>query len=358
MTPTICPSCRRPVAVPRPQCLYCGAALPAVAPSAPSPAATTEPTTGDGRSLVIVDVGGEDPGRIAAGLAISRFEATQRLRRGGLDLWRIAATAAAEEAGAALRATGLKVMLLPEAEVRDGMRAEAVSGGRMSDGALHLRVDGGTVRAAAGAALLVVQGPIAREYAPSPGSLRVRLATLESGYRIHLHRHGVPRPLELDPDAFDFGRAGVPRSSLLTLREWVHEIAAGTPTDDSFRRIPPALAPAKSRDSQTEALAARSRRDGARKGDTAVALDNLDQFRFHSAWRAAAERRRARPARQTSRHAAAPANPSGSPSVTVPKFRSFRRRQMYASTMKWWILMVATTSKTLSTGPKPRSTKA
>ena len=239
---------------------------------------------------MIVDLGRAEAAAVAVGLGLSRFDASQRVNRGGLDLWRIAPTARAQETAARLRAAGLTAMLIPEGEVREGRRPVVAAGGQWIDGGLALRVDDGSVRVSGSDILLIVQGPIAREYPPSPETRRVRLATLEPGYRIHLHRSKSLRPLELDPDSFDFGPAGVAQSSLLTLREWIQRLAL-RPADDSFRRIPPALAPGAAKDPLAAVLAAQSRAARDKKGN-AVPLDNVDQFRFYSAWRGAIERRR------------------------------------------------------------------
>jgi len=240
---------------------------------------------------VIVDLGRAEAAAVDVGLGLSRFEASQRVNRGGPDLWRIAPTATAQEEAERLRAAGLKVLLIPEGEVREGRRPVVATGGRWIEGSLELRVDGGSVRVSGNEILLIVQGPIAREYPPSPETRRVRLATLEPGYRIHLHRGENPRPLELDPDVFDFGPTGVAQSSLLALREWVQTLGLKTLVDDSFRRILPALAPGTARDSLGAVLAAQSPAARDRKGN-AVPLDNVGQFRFYSAWRGAVERRR------------------------------------------------------------------
>jgi hypothetical protein len=128
-----------------------------------------------------------------------------------------------------------------------------------------------------------VKGPIAREYQSGASRKAIRSATLEPGYRFHLHRRSEPRPLELDPFGFDFedqGDAG--SSSLLRLTEWTRALAA--PADDGFRRLPPALAPA-----DKERVNAALRR--GRAEDRAVVLDNLAQFRAYSAWRGVLARR-------------------------------------------------------------------
>ena len=81
-------------------------------------------------------------------------------------------------------------------------------------------------------------------------------------------------------------------SSLLLLSSWVEKAAAGVPVDDRFRREAPVLlrgAP------ETAGIAAALGGAGERrKEDEAQVLDNLEQFRFYSAWRACAHRRSAR----------------------------------------------------------------
>jgi hypothetical protein len=64
--------------------------------------------------------------------------------------------------------------------------------------------------------------------------------------------------------------------------------------DDGFRWLPPALAPAApgAHGGTRPGLPAPTGR-GAREG--ALVLDNLAQFRFYSAWRAAVERLRRAP---------------------------------------------------------------
>jgi hypothetical protein len=140
------------------------------------------------------------------------------------------------------------------------------------------------------ALMLVVQGPIVREYQTSQEVKRSRTATLEEGYRLHLHRHGAVRPVELDPGAFDFGAAASAASSLLQLSSWVQALSEGVSLDDGFRRLPPelgvAVAVAGGPLAAADALGVRGGR-----GEANLVLDNLRQFRFYSAWRGALERR-------------------------------------------------------------------
>jgi hypothetical protein len=287
-----CPSCGRPLALARPACLYCGAALPAAVvqeaarlAQAAQAAAPMEPAlAGPPRSLLVVDLAGADVQAVAGALAVSAFEAAQRARRPGWQLHRI--VAAEDAAGEAERMgrAGIRVRVLPETEVRAASRPLPVVGGSLADDGLHLRAGAGPpVTARAQDLLLVVRGPITREYLPAARFRRVRTATLEPGHRFHLHRRDDPRPLELDPASFDFGPT-LAESSLLLLSSWIETAAAGVPVDDGFRREAPALAPAAP---AADGVAAALGSAGQRRGqDEPQVLDNLEQFRFYSAWHA------------------------------------------------------------------------
>jgi hypothetical protein len=286
------------VAVARATCLYCGAALPAAASQGVRGADAERNEPPADRALIILDLDAVDPARLSRGLGVSAFEARQRARRGGLDLWRIVATADAARERDRLAAEGLRAFDLPEADVRAAAKPIVATGGRVDGSGLNIRHEGGRLRVEGPDVFVVLRGPIAREYAPSPAAKRTRLATLEGGYRIHIHRRADPRPLELDPGNFDFGEAVVGRSSLLTLLTWVETISPGSPTDDRFRLYAPALAPARAEASgplaAVTALSTRTRaREGGRESGFTI-LDNLEQFRFYSAWRGALERRRGR----------------------------------------------------------------
>jgi hypothetical protein len=287
------------VALARPQCLYCGAALPAsVVEEAARPAAEAAPAPflaggavpeGPPRSLVVLDLEGAEPQALAAGLAVSSFEASQRVRRGGWQLHRIAPADEAARASDRLARAGLRVLALPEAEVRAAARPLPVAGGFWVGDGLTLRTEAGPLEARADGLLLVVRGPITREYLAPARTRKVRTATLDHGYRFHLHRKDAPRPLELDPAAFDFGLPALTESSLLLLSSWMEKASAGVPVDDRFRREAPVLAPAAP---ETTAVAAALGGAGERrKEEEAQVLDNLEQFRFYSAWRACALRR-------------------------------------------------------------------
>jgi hypothetical protein len=289
-----CPSCRRPVALARATCLYCGAPLPpglVSAAPAPAPAATAEAGAAVARVVVVLDLAGARPEALARALDLPPYEQGLLARRGGLQLHRVLETAAAEDEAERLRAHGLTVVLVPEAEARVApLRAV---GGERSEGVLALRTEEGPLTLGRGGVGLVVRGAIAREYQTSEKRRRIDTARLEPGYRVHLHRRSEPRPVEIDASSFEFGFA-VTGSARLELDAWVGEVAPEA-VDDGFRLLPPALGPAGREPAGAIAAVGSLRivpagRGG--QGDAPGVLDNVEQFRFYSGWRAAVERRR------------------------------------------------------------------
>ena len=143
--------------------------------------------------------------------------------------------------------------------------------------------------------MLLVRGPIAREYQPSLQIRRFQSASLEGGYRIHLHRREDLRPLELDPGNFEFGFT-LTGSSLLELLGWLEVVARGVP---ARRHVPAHHAGVGTRRGADlgghgghRRPAPGPPRSGFGKDEAPAVLDNVAQFRFHSGWRAAVERRR------------------------------------------------------------------
>jgi hypothetical protein len=299
-----CPSCRRPVALARATCFYCGAPLPdCVSTARPSgvplvgaPAGDEPPVgavDGDRRLLVVLDLAGIPLETLARALELPSYEAGLLARRGGLHLHRVLESVAARAEAGRLGTAGLAVLLVPEAEAR--VRPLRAVGGERGEGVLALRTEEGRVTVRRGDVRLVVQGAITREYQPSTGRRRVDTARLEGGYRVHLHRRQDPRALELDAGAFEFGFADS-GSARLELDAWVEAIAPDAAFDDGFRRLPPALGPAGAEPRGALAaagslgLTGRGRRGGL--DERPVVFDNVEQFRFYSGWRAAVERRR------------------------------------------------------------------
>jgi hypothetical protein len=282
------------VALARPTCLYCGAPLPAGS-GPPEVNGTKERPAGDeGRSLVVVDLEDADPTAVAEALGLTLFEATQRCRRRGPALWRALPPVGAEGEVARLIGRGLVAAALSENAVRRACRPRIASGGRLEGTDLVVRTEErATVRLRGSETLLIVKGEISRRYAPDERLRRGRTATLEPGYRIHVHLVHDDVPVELDPGSFDFGRAPVEGSSLLTLFDWLAAVAPETPSDDGFRHEVPAFAPSEGEPTgPAAATQALKRRGGtAREPEAPSILDNLAQFRFYSGWRGAAERR-------------------------------------------------------------------
>lgn len=303
MTGASCPRCGRPVALVRPHCLYCGGALPpelvaaaeaaAEAAQAPLGAAAVASVDAAGgaaagtRQLLILDLSGAEAGALERGLAVSAYEAGQRLKRGGYQLLRILASAAeAQRELDRLAGHGLRAVALPEAETHG--EPLLVTGGRLLPGRLDGRSENGRFEWAAEDLLLVVKGPIRRQLqAQGEGFKRLRVAAPDDGYRFHVHRRGDPRPLELDPDRFEFeAERAAAGSTLLRIASWLDATAPKPLVDDGFRLLPPALGEAETRDDTALALG----RDPAAR-PAGLLLDNLRQFRAYSAWRGALERR-------------------------------------------------------------------
>ncbi len=307
-----CPQCRRPIAVSRLSCLYCGAPLSPEAVGATLRAAEPAkeaPQTGD-RLLLIVDLGSVGVEVAARVLNASVFDVQQWARRGCFHLRRIAPAASARAEAEGMTREGLSAHLLSEAEVRAAATPLLAGAGSVEGESLRLRLGDGELRLTAADLLLVVRGPIRREHAgPRPQvrwgvfqvggwfglpGLEFGAATLGPGDRFHLHRRRDPRPLELDPGAFQFSAdPGLADSSEQRLTAWLAELASGVPVDDSFKRQTPALAPAEPAGGPLSAVEALARPPLGPQGPASQILDNLAQFRFYSAWRGLLERQRA-----------------------------------------------------------------
>ncbi len=306
-----CPSCQRAVAVARSSCIYCGAELPpALADEARRAArvATTEPAPAPGvapaapeRLLIVIDLDVVAAETLARAADRSSYEAILLARRRGLLLLRVLAPEPARAEADRLAAAGVPSLLIPESEAR--VRPLRALAGELSPAGLVLRTEEGSVVVPGEALLMIVSGPIARQRQASAKRPKVATATLEEGFCIHLHRLGDPRPIEIDAGGFEpgFAPAG---STRLELQVWLDALAAHVPRDDGFRQLTPALAPtaAPALGPLTALESSRGRPRASvggvgpaeRDGEERLLLDNLEQFRFYSGWRGAAERRRSR----------------------------------------------------------------
>jgi hypothetical protein len=240
-------------------------------------------------TLLVVDGSSADPATLGSALGLLPYESAQRHRRGGFAALGVLDPAAAAEEAARLRAAGLVVFLVPESLARTEPWV-AVAGVREKDG-LRLRGVTGSRLVSGRDLLIVVRGPIARQYQAPLERRKIQTARLEDGHRFHLHLRASPQILELDPADFDFGaQARRFGSSLLEMNDCLESLTRGVAVDEAFRYATPALGPGSPE--STGPLAALAR--GASKGRTKeVAVhDNLRQFRFYSAWRGAVERQR------------------------------------------------------------------
>ncbi len=310
-----CPSCRRPVAVARASCVYCGAPLPAAVaeqardaaraalPPARAPSSEPEPPA---RTLVVIDLALVEPAVLARATNVSPYEAALLTRRRGLHLHRVLLPEQAEGEATRLAGEGIVALLVPEPEAR--VRPERAVSGELLGASLLLSTEEGGVEVARDDLLIVVTGPLTRQRQASARRPKFATATFEEGWCLHLHRLAEPRPIEIDAGSFEPGFAAA-GSTQLQLRSWLEVIARDVPRDDAFRLLTPALAPAEGPApgalSAVESLRARPLvapavpapgdwRSPGRAADERVLLDNLAQFRFYSGWRAAVERRRRR----------------------------------------------------------------
>jgi hypothetical protein len=240
----------------------------------------------------VLDLAGVDVAALAQALDRPAYEARLLARRGGFHLHRILDPAEAEAEAERLAGRGVAALLVPEAEAR--VRPLRALGGERGDGSLALRTEEGPTEVRRGDVLLIVRGPIVREYLPSAKRRRVDTVRLDESYRVHLHRKSEPRPVEIDAAVCERGFS-VTGSAHLEIDAWAEEVRGEAACDDGFRRLPPVLGPAE--EEPKGALAAASslgraaRGEGSGREEEPVLLDNAAQFRFYSGWRAAVQRR-------------------------------------------------------------------
>ena len=187
-----------------------------------------------------------------------------------------------------LTGLGLRAIALDGSRVGEARVPFEAQAARFGDGLLHVRDGTGSFEIRAADVVLLVKGPIRREYQVSTERRRFRLATLEQGYLFHLHLVQGLRPVELDPHAIEFDTGEAPGSSLLRVNGWIRQLSQHRPVDDGFRFFPPALGLEEPSSGSVKLAAAL-----AGSGDGAAQiLDNVGQFRFFSAWRALVGRER------------------------------------------------------------------
>jgi hypothetical protein len=238
------------------------------------------------RFFLALNLKGATTEQAGRALLLEHFAASQRVRRKGFTLLPPRAESEAREEAERIQGCGLRVFLVPEEEVREAQTPVPVLRGRLSGRTLELS---GAVRVEIRAEelLLVVTGPITRTRQTSE-KLKKLESPLEGGVRLHLHRRSERKPVEVDPGDFALSDSSLPGSTLLEVLGWLKEVAPDAPRDDGFRLESPALSPEVSSEGITQLV--QGLQGGGGK-DRPVILDNLPQFRFYSAWRAAVQRR-------------------------------------------------------------------
>jgi len=240
----------------------------------------------------VVDLAGATGASLERGLGLSAYEAGMLARRGGWRLHGAFDESSAERERERLLGEGLVIETVSEAAAR--VRPVMAFGGERGETRVWLRTDEGDVTLAGEDLLLVVRGPIAREYQPTDRRRRLGAGSPEGGYRVHLHRRFQPRPVEIDPGNFEF--AFTPTgSSRLEIEAWLSALGDDVPQDDTFRQIPPALGVAEPEPRTALSAVGELGKTGPTvhgKSGEMVILDNVAQFRFYSGWRAAIARRR------------------------------------------------------------------
>ena len=282
---------RRPRDVPLLRPPAAGSSGSTAAPGPAEAAATPEPTPS--RRLVVLDLGDASPATLARALGVPPYEAGLLARRGGLHLHRILDPSAAEAEAARLGAEGLAAILVPEVEAR--VRPVRATAGERSEGALALRTEEGSLVVRDEDVLLIVRGPIARRVPPplqettgGDGDARGRLP-------------GPPAPPRRGPPRRDRRRElrGRFRGDRLHPPRARRVGRLGRAGGSARRRLPAAAPGARARAAGAAGTAGRRRIPRPRRArgadgreDGVLLLDNVEQFRFYSGWRAAVERRR------------------------------------------------------------------
>src|SRR6187399_2076554 len=129
----LCPSCARPIAMARPNCVYCGAALSAEALEEAALAAQRILQTsslanleavakGSGREqpprrYVVIDTRASEIEVVADACAVSAWDARQWRAASRYRLVRVSAEPADGPLESGLRAKGLRVLIVPDAAV-------------------------------------------------------------------------------------------------------------------------------------------------------------------------------------------------------------------------------------------------
>ena len=306
-----CPACARPVAMARPTCVYCGAALPKETLEEASFAAQrvlksktlldlenaargADPVR-PARRYLVVDTTSASAPTLADACSISVWEARQWQAAARYRLLRISDEPQDGLLESELRKKGVPPLVIPEDVVARARRPMTVE--TLDLAATPLR--GHLVEDPDAAVVprdlleheifLIVSAPIKREKVREAVTSRLRPdRRLDDGYLVHLHLKNESRPWEIDPRRTGYQGPGPASAHMCTL-ELVRRLAATISHDEGFKNMVPALSPGV--DPLTDLSGMRDSRPKGTEPKTVI-LDNVAQFREYSAWRAAVERTR------------------------------------------------------------------
>ena len=168
------------------------------------------------RSLLVLDLAGPGPGAVSPTPWGSRpFEAAPARAAAAASSCTASAAGGAPRRGrgSAPGRPAWRSAVVPEAEAPRARAPLVVRGGYEASAACPPRRRGLGARCDAGTTCSwSCAGPISPRVPAARGrSGGVRTATLEAGYRIHLHRRDDPRPARAGPGAFDVRPRGAPR---------------------------------------------------------------------------------------------------------------------------------------------------
>ncbi len=305
-----CPACARPVALARPTCMYCGAALSEDARQEAASAAKRvldsrsfvglgTAATGPGsasanRRYIVVDVSIENPAEtIARACGVSLWEARQWQAASRYRLFRITDEPPGGATEAAIRSNGLRCFVIPEDAVARSRSPILLKSILVSTDSVlcTLRQDerAPPVRKSFGRddVALIVSGAIRRERVRERGSRKGPVdIRLEETWLVHFHLNRDERPWEIDPRYTAFEGDGLASAHMRTL-DLVRSLSPTAPLDEAFKNVVPALSPAVDPSDEMPAL----QRDpkASKKEPKVVVLDNAAQFKEYSAWRGRVE---------------------------------------------------------------------
>lgn len=303
-----CPACKRPVAVARAQCLYCGAPLSAEGLQEATQAARRVieskglahlevAARGHGpdwrpRRYLVLDTASAPPEAIARACSVSLWDARQWQASSRYRLIRVTTDPPFSQMESEAAASSVRLLSVSEEEVERLRTPILVETLEVREDLLRLALRDDEEKPARrhdlepAAIALIVSGPIRRERSKEPGSSKIRSdGRMEEVFLVHLHVRGETRPWEIHPHRSGFEGPGL-ASAHMRMTLLVRRLSQTVPHDQDFKNLVPAFSPGEDPSADLKDFSGPKRRG---KEPKVVVLDNLPQFREYSAWRGAIE---------------------------------------------------------------------